>query len=201
MLDDIWRFTLLGDFQVQQGTASTDRFRTRKTAALLGYLALYHHKAHTREELATLLWPEATPELGLKSLGVALSSLRKLLEPPGVPAGTVLIADRRTARLAAQAIHTDVAAFRQALQSVPIQNLTSYKAVSPPYYVTLPPGNIFGLPPITYGPTFSAGYYVLLHPLPPGQHTIHFYFEFYWPPAGQILKLNNTYLLTVLPGK
>jgi DNA-binding SARP family transcriptional activator len=67
--------------------------------------------------LATLLWPEATPELGLKSLGVVLSSLRKLLEPPGVPAGTVLIADRRTARLAAQAIHTDVAAFRQALQS------------------------------------------------------------------------------------
>jgi DNA-binding SARP family transcriptional activator len=117
MLDDIWRFTLLGDFQVQQGPASTDRFRTRKTAALLGYLALYHHKAHTREELATLLWPEATPELGLKSLGVVLSSLRKLLEPPGVPAGTVLIADRRTARLAAQAIHTDVAAFRQALQS------------------------------------------------------------------------------------
>ena len=69
MLDDIWRFRLLGDFQVRRGSISTDRFRTRKTAALLAYLAFYHHKAHNREELSTLLWPEATPELGLKSLG------------------------------------------------------------------------------------------------------------------------------------
>lgn len=79
MLDDIWRFRLLGDFQAQQEGTSTDRFRTRKTAALLAYLAFHHYKAHTREELATLFWPDATPELGLKSLGVALSSLRKML--------------------------------------------------------------------------------------------------------------------------
>ena len=116
MLDDIWRFKLLGGFQAQQGNIATERFRTRKTAALLAYLAFHLHKAHSREELATLLWPEATPELGLKSLGVALSSLRKLLEPPGVPAGTVLIADRRAVRLTEQGIHADVAAFRQALQ-------------------------------------------------------------------------------------
>ena len=87
MLEDIWRFTLLGSFRAQQGLVSTERFRTRKTAALLAYLAFYPHATHHREELATLLWPDAPPNLGLKSLGVALSSLRKLLEPPGVPPG------------------------------------------------------------------------------------------------------------------
>jgi len=104
-------------------------------------------------------------------------------------------------RQAAESIFEWIKFTEADVDGVPIQSLSSYRAVSPPYYVTLPPGNIFGLPPITYGPTFSAGYYVLLHPLPPGQHTIHFYFEFYWPPAGQVLKLNNTYFLTVRPGK
>src|SRR5262245_52108520 len=117
MLNDIWRFRLLGGLQAQQGSVATERFRTRKTAALLAYLSLYPHTAHSREDLATLLWPDATPELGLKSLGVALSSLRKLLEPPRVPVGTVLIADRRTARLRPEAIQTDVAGFQQALKA------------------------------------------------------------------------------------
>jgi len=117
MLNDIWRFRLLGTLQAQQGNVATDRFRTRKTASLLAYLAFYPHAAHSREELATLLWPDATPELGLKSLGVALSSIRKLLEPPRVPVGSVLIADRRTARLRPEAIQTDVASFLQALKA------------------------------------------------------------------------------------
>jgi len=117
MLEDIWRFTLLGDFRAQQGVTSTERFRTRKTAALLAYLAFYSNSVHHREELATLLWPDAPPDLGLKSLGVALSSLRKLIEPPGVPTGTILVADRRTARLNPDAIETDVAAFQHAIQS------------------------------------------------------------------------------------
>jgi predicted ATPase/DNA-binding SARP family transcriptional activator len=117
MLEDIWRFTLLGSFRVQQGPIATERFRTRKTASLLAYLAFHPHAVHHREELATLLWPDVSPDLGLKSLGVALSSLRKLLEPPGVSLGTVLVADRRTARLNPGAIQTDVAVFQQALHS------------------------------------------------------------------------------------
>src|SRR5262245_53131292 len=125
MLEDIWRFTLLGSFRAQQGLISTERFRTRKTAALLAYLAFYPHKAHHREELATLLWPDVSPNLGLKSLGVALSSLRKLLEPPGVQLGTVLLADRRTARLNPEAIQTDVAAFHLAIQSAKSAGETS----------------------------------------------------------------------------
>ena len=81
----------------------------------------------------------------------------------------------------------------------PIENLTSYRAVSPEYSVELPPDNIFGAPAGTYGPTFSAGYYVLLAPLSRGLHTVHFAFSFYWPPANQVLSLDTTYIVNVVP--
>jgi len=35
------------------------RFRTQKTASLLGYLAYHPHREHPREELTEILWPEA----------------------------------------------------------------------------------------------------------------------------------------------
>jgi class 3 adenylate cyclase len=48
---------------------------------------------------------------------VALSSLRHQLEPPGVPQGAVLIADRNSVKLNPAAVTTDVAEFEAALQS------------------------------------------------------------------------------------
>jgi predicted ATPase/DNA-binding SARP family transcriptional activator len=108
---------MLGGWRVQQDGVALERFRTRKTAALLAYLAYHPHRTHQREALAELLWPETTPELGLKSLGVALSSLRRLLEPPGVPEATVLNADRHTVQLNPAAIETDVARFDAAVRA------------------------------------------------------------------------------------
>ena len=55
------------------------------------------------------LWPEAEPEAGRLRLRVALSALRRQLEPPGVTPGGVLIADRSTVRLNSEAVTTDVA--------------------------------------------------------------------------------------------
>ena len=112
---------MLGGWSVRHGNETLEKFRTRKTAALLAYLAYYANRAHAREELAALFWPDAAPELGLKSLGVALSSLRRMLEPPGVPAGSVIVADRVTIRLRPEAIQTDAGEFetrtRNALKS------------------------------------------------------------------------------------
>lgn len=121
MLMEPWRVTMLGGWGARRGAETLERFRTRKTASLLAYLAYYAHRAHAREEVAALFWPEAMPEQGLKSLGVALSSLRRMLEPPGVPAGSVIIADRMTVRLRPEAIQTDASEFetqtRNALKS------------------------------------------------------------------------------------
>lgn len=51
---------------------------SRKAEALLIYLAL-EPRQHTRNELATFLWPESTDQHALTSLRVALSVLRKNL--------------------------------------------------------------------------------------------------------------------------
>ena len=48
-------------------------------------------------------------------------------------------------------------------------------AQSPPYSASrCPPGNIFGAPEGIYEPAVSEGFWLLLAPLPPGEHVIHF---------------------------
>ena len=101
-------------------------------------------------------------------------------------------------RQAAEAIFEWIVSTSASVDGVPINDLTSYGAVSPAYNVELPVNNIFGAPAGTYGPTFSAGYYVLLKPLPVGRHTVEFSFQFFWPPAGQVLSLSTTYHIDVV---
>ena len=112
-----WKIELFGGLRAQQGDRIVTRFQTYKTGALLAYLAYHNHRAHPREELIALLWPESDLEQGRPSLSVALSSLRHQLEPPGVPAGAVLIADRASVQLNPAAVTTDVADFEKALQA------------------------------------------------------------------------------------
>ncbi len=111
------RIQLLGGLRVTCGDRVITRFRTHKTGALLAFLAYYPVSLHPREALAALLWPDSTPEAGLMSLRVALSSLRRQLEPPGTPAGRVLVTDRFSAGLEAAAFATDVGEFEAALRS------------------------------------------------------------------------------------
>src|SRR6185369_1600659 len=93
------------------------RFRTRRTGALLAYLAAFRHQAHPRDVLIDLLWPETPTKSGRNCLSLALSSLRHQLEPPGVPAGAVIVADRSAVRLNPAAVSTDVAEFEAALEA------------------------------------------------------------------------------------
>jgi predicted ATPase/DNA-binding SARP family transcriptional activator/Tfp pilus assembly protein PilF len=107
-----------GGLRVQaspDGPAVVTRFRTQKTAALLAYLAVHGDRAHPREELIDLLWPDADGPSGRLSLRQALSSLRRQLEPPGVLMGAVLHADRANVRLEPRAFTTDVAEFEASL--------------------------------------------------------------------------------------
>src|SRR5579884_1536244 len=117
MLAEPWTITLFGGLSAQQEERGITRFQTQKTAALLAYLAYYAHQDHPREELIALLWPDAEPEAGRMSLRTALSSLRRQLEPPGVPVGSVLIADRVNVRLNSASIRVDATQFEQALRA------------------------------------------------------------------------------------
>ncbi len=111
-----WRIEMLGWMRAQSGDLTVTRFRTRKTALLLARLALFPQRTHPREELADLLWPEADQETGRNNLKQSLAILRRLLEPPGTPAGGVLIADRGAVRLNPAAVSTDVCDFEAALR-------------------------------------------------------------------------------------
>jgi predicted ATPase/DNA-binding SARP family transcriptional activator len=115
-MDTRLRIELLGGLRIEQGSRVITRFRTQKTAALLAYLGYYRERFHPREHLIDLLWLEADLASGRNSLSIALSSLRHQLEPPGVPHGTILRADRTSVQLNPEAVNTDVAEFEATLQ-------------------------------------------------------------------------------------
>jgi DNA-binding SARP family transcriptional activator len=111
-----WRIELLGGLRATHADRVVTRFRTQRTGALLAYLAYFLHRSHPREALIELLWPESEPDAGRHSLSQSLSSLRHLFEPPGVPPGAILVADRFAVGLNPDLVATDVGEFQAALQ-------------------------------------------------------------------------------------
>jgi predicted ATPase/DNA-binding SARP family transcriptional activator len=109
------RIEMLGTLQVVLPDRVIDRFRTRKAALLLAYLAHHPNRTHPREHLIALFWPDADLDAGRDSLTTVLTSLRRQLEPAGVVAGSVLEADRQKVRLNPDAFATDVAEFERLL--------------------------------------------------------------------------------------
>src|SRR5690348_5365690 len=98
-----WRIEMMGQLRALAADRTITRFRTQKTGALLAYLAYHRDRLHPRELLIDTLWPDCELQAGRHSLSQALSSLRNQFEPPGVPAGTVIVADRAQVGLNPQA--------------------------------------------------------------------------------------------------
>ena len=80
----MWTVALLGGLVAHSSQRKLTRFRTQKAASLLAFLA-FHPAAQPRETLIEMLWPDTQSETGRHNLSNALSFLRHLLEPPGVP--------------------------------------------------------------------------------------------------------------------
>src|SRR5262245_45032403 len=108
---------LLGGLSLRQADRAISRFYSRKTAVLLGYLACFLKRNHPREELIEMLWPDSDPQDARASLRMALSSLRRQLEPPPTPFNSVLQADRLNVRLNPQIVSTDAAQFEALVQA------------------------------------------------------------------------------------
>ncbi len=123
-----WHAELLGGLRVTAVGAGVSpgrvltRFRSRRTASLLAYLACRasHPGPQSRELLVEQFWPEADYDAGRLSLRVALASLRRQLEPPEVPPGSVLVADRFEVGLLADAVSTDVARFEAKVRAATV---------------------------------------------------------------------------------
>src|SRR5262245_40156758 len=102
--------TLLGGFQARLDPGPALALPTRKTQALLAYLALPLGQAHPRDKLASLLWGGIREESARASLRQALFAIRKALgevEP-------ALRHEGETVALDAAAVDADTAAFERA---------------------------------------------------------------------------------------
>ncbi len=110
-----WRIELLGQLRASSGDRVLAQFGSRKIAALLARLALYPKRAHGREELIDLLWPDADLDTGRNRLRQALFGLRHLLEPPG--AAEVLVVDRTSVRLNPAGFSCDAVEFEALVQA------------------------------------------------------------------------------------
>jgi predicted ATPase/DNA-binding SARP family transcriptional activator len=112
---------LLGSFQAALDGTQLTGFESNKVRALLAYLAVEADRAHHREEVAELLWPERRSGVALHSLRNALSNLRQVLrDAPERPTPGAnppfLIVHGDTLQFNGQSDHClDVAAFTASL--------------------------------------------------------------------------------------
>lgn len=117
--DILWRVRLF-DGPILEDAAGNriQRFRSQRVGALLAYLALHLGRPCPREELYEALWPEEDVRRTPNRLRVALASLRRQMEPPGVAFGSVIdVSTPGLVRLRAEAVWCDMTALEQAVRS------------------------------------------------------------------------------------
>lgn len=71
--------SLLGGFSVTLDGRPVTNFESNKVRALLAYLVTEADRAHSRDKLAALLWPDMSDQAARSNLRYALSNLRKAI--------------------------------------------------------------------------------------------------------------------------
>jgi hypothetical protein len=74
-----------------------------------------------------------------------------------------------------------------------VRNLANYREESPVFTTRVSEDNILGLPAGDYAPSLDNGYYLMVNPLTPGQHSIHFKAE----SADHTFSLEVSYIVNV----
>jgi len=103
------RLKVLGGFEARIGPGEPLDIATRKTRALLAYLALPPGRAHVRDKLTGLLWSDRGDEQARNSLRQALTELGRILtdiEP------SPLVKGRDTLSLDPEAVEVDATSLR-----------------------------------------------------------------------------------------
>lgn len=70
----------MGPFKASVNGRAANGFATRKARALLAYLAIEADRSHSRQKLASLLWPDSPHHLALTSLRQSLYRVNHALE-------------------------------------------------------------------------------------------------------------------------
>ncbi len=111
--------SLLGGFRATLDDMPVTRFRSARVQALLVFLILESQRAHSREALATLFWPDEPDTTAKQNLRQALYQLRQLLGEAAQP-------DSETPATSFLLISRDTVQFNPA--SDPILDVTDFEA-------------------------------------------------------------------------
>jgi len=102
-----------------------------------------------------------------------------------------------TAKKMAQCVRditAGITGLEASIDGVPI-DVAAFGVETPVFTLTLGQRNVYGLPPGAYRPTVAGGYYVILRPLSPGPHTVHFTATY---AGSSPATIDVTYHLTVV---
>src|SRR5262245_21730737 len=105
---------LLGDFEARLGSGPPLRLRTRKTQALLAYLALPPGEPHSRDKLASLLWGDRSQPEARSRLRGSLFVLRRVLATARPPC---LALESETVGLDVDAVDVDAVVFAHLIRA------------------------------------------------------------------------------------
>ena len=87
------RLNVLGGFEVRWSDGEAAQIPSRKAQALLGFLAAENKRAHSREQLATLLWSTVGDERARHNLRQSLSKIRSCCNAVLISGGDSLAID------------------------------------------------------------------------------------------------------------
>lgn len=111
-------FSLLGRFQIEHQRLGVVTLANRKAIGLLAYLLAESNRAHSREFLLGLLWPDLPTDAAQNNLRVTWSQLQKALGASASDEQPHLIGDRLTLRFNPLSSHElDIAGFRNLLDA------------------------------------------------------------------------------------
>ena len=111
MSNQILRIELFGALCLRKEDRAITRFQTRKTGALIAYLACFDRQLNRRDEIIEQLWPGEDPESSRNRLRMALTWLRKELGSPLETPDGLIIADRNVIYLNPALYTTDKAEY------------------------------------------------------------------------------------------
>ncbi len=101
----------LGQFKIVRAEKVLPLCRMHKAMSLLRYLLTRIHRVAYKEELMELLWPDVHPQEAKNSLHVAVSTLRRYLDP--ATSSYLLFEDGRYMINPSAPVEDDCASFRQ----------------------------------------------------------------------------------------
>jgi TolB-like protein/DNA-binding SARP family transcriptional activator len=107
---------LLGQFEIRDSSGTALSLPTRKTRALLGYLAINAERPQPRERLMALLWSDRGEKQARQSLNHALRAIRKLGEKEDV---VLIESDGESVTLRGDALESDAGRLRDLLNDQP----------------------------------------------------------------------------------